>query len=94
MQDMENDKDQELKRMMLGLEVRRVRCGAVTPGPTLQTAPFCHCMLAPCRFLLTLYYRTRLQKVERQAATLMADDDMAVRLSTCVAWMQLSAQQQ
>ena len=57
---LETDMSQELRRMMLNLESKRVR------------------------YLLRLYHRTRLSKIEKYAANIMEDNDMHSRLSKYV----------
>ncbi len=54
---MESDMSQELRRMVLNLENKRVR------------------------YLLKLYHRTRLKKIEKFAASIAADDQVQGRLS-------------
>ena len=60
-EDLEQDMAQELRRMMLSLENKRVR------------------------YLLKLYHRTRLKKIEKFAASIVADPEYYKRLSECVA---------
>mmetsp|Transcript_15856 Transcript_15856/g.43069 ORF Transcript_15856/g.43069 Transcript_15856/m.43069 type:complete len:220 (-) Transcript_15856:373-1032(-) len=54
---LESDMSQELRRMVLSLENKRVR------------------------YLLKMYHRTRLQKIEKFAASIVADDQYKDRLS-------------
>ncbi len=75
--------------MMLSLEVRRVRCGESNhdhmPSALPSSAHSAHFAVdMPRRYLIKLYYKTRLAKIEKLAASILDDEELASRLSECV----------
>eukprot|EP00798_Chlamydomonas_sp_ICE-L_P003202 gene3202-13222_t len=68
----QEDMEQELRRMVFSLEVKRVR---YLLKLYLKTR-----LRKIEKYLLKLYYKTRLRKIEKYAAMILDDDEMSKRL--------------